>query len=309
MGKLHKPIADEAKSFKPVVLATGCGSGVGLALAHLLWKRTEFRVVVTARQKSLHFLLNQGFRDDDRFLIRALDINSPAERAGLINEIDSRWGGVNVLINNAGICLRSTLEHMTDEQELNSIQTNYLSPIALIRLALPKMREAGEGKIINLSSVSGIIGMPTMMSYSASKHALEGASEALWHELRPLGINVTLIQPGFIRSNSVDKVIRTEAAAKACTKLEMYSDYYASMEPFVNSMMQTSLTSAMDVANTIVRVIETQDPPLRIRATEDATVFGLLKKWMPERMFNEFIFGLLPGSGNWGLGYSNRRRR
>jgi len=95
---------------------------------------------------------------------------------------------------------------MTVADEQLQMQTNYFGPLALIRDLLPSMREKGRGKIINVSSVSGMIAMPTMASYSASKHALKGASEALWYEMKPYGINVSLIQPGFIKSNSFHNV-------------------------------------------------------------------------------------------------------
>jgi short-subunit dehydrogenase len=95
---------------------------------------------------------------------------------------------------------RAVVEHMSEPEEQHQFDTNYFGAVGLIRLVLPYMREIGRGKIINVSSVSGMLAMPTMGSYSASKYALEGLSEALWYEVRPLGINVSLIQPGFVKS-------------------------------------------------------------------------------------------------------------
>src|SRR5690606_8275736 len=127
----------------------------------------------------------------------------------------AKWDGVSILINNAGISYRAVVEHMNDKDEQLQMAVNYFGPVALIRLVLPFMREQGRGKIINISSVSGMLAMPTMASYSASKHALEGVSEALWYEAKPLGVNVSLIQPGFIRSKSFKNVYFTEASEKA----------------------------------------------------------------------------------------------
>ena len=196
------------QNFRPVILVTGCSSGIGLALGEMLHDLDNYRVVVTARARSLH-VLKERFAESDRFMIRPLDVKSELERIGLIHEINEKWGGVNILVNNAGISYRAVVEHMTEMDELNQIATNYLGAVGLIRLVLPSMRELGRGKIINVSSVSGMLAMPTMASYSASKYALEGFSEALWYEARPLGISVTLVQPGFIHSQSFKNVYYT----------------------------------------------------------------------------------------------------
>ena len=204
-----------AQDFKPVVLVTGVSSGIGLALARLLWIRDEYRVVVTAREQSLERIKKESFHNTERFWIRPLDVTSVEQRKQLIEEINREWGAVNILINNAGISYRAVIEHMDDESEFNQMNTNYLGPMALTRLVLPGMRRRGRGKIINISSVSGMLAMPTMGSYSASKYALEGASESLWYELKPLGIRVSLVQLGFIKSNSFRNVYLTQAS-KSC---------------------------------------------------------------------------------------------
>jgi short-subunit dehydrogenase len=193
------------QDFQPVVLVTGCASGIGLALARQLAKETRYRVVLTARTRSIEKLRNE-IKESDRIWLRELDVTNRDSRRELMQEIRAKWNRVNILVNNAGIAYRSVLEHMTEADERLQMSTNYLGPVALIRQVLPGMRRVGRGKIINVSSVSGMLAMPTMASYSASKYALEGMSEALWYEARPLGINVTLIQPGFVRSNSFKRV-------------------------------------------------------------------------------------------------------
>ncbi|MCB0370465.1 MAG: SDR family NAD(P)-dependent oxidoreductase, partial [Bdellovibrionales bacterium] len=181
--------------YKPIILITGASSGLGLALAELLYKQDQYRTAITARRFS-QLKLRQKFTEKDTFKIYELDITHPKSRINCLDKIRHDWGDVDIIINNAGICYRSVIEHMSEDDEQNQMSTNYLGPIALIKQILPSMREKGRGKIINVSSVSGMIAMPTMASYSASKHALEGASEALWYEMKPYGINVSLIQPG-----------------------------------------------------------------------------------------------------------------
>jgi short-subunit dehydrogenase len=309
MAWVHTLRRRRALGFQPVVLVTGCSSGVGFRLAQLLAERCEYRVIVTARQKSLPKLFEAGFKESHRFWIRPLDVTDEEERCRLIDEITRRWGGVNVLINNAGISYRSVVEHMSEEEELHQLSTNYLGPMALIRLVLPYMRKLGRGKIINVSSVSGMLAMPTMSAYSASKFALEGASESLWYELRPLGVNVSLIQPGFIRSDSFNNVYLSKAADSCCVESDAtYADYYRHMGPFVGRMMRRSFTTPDSVSRKILKVMKTENPRLRIPASLDALVFYYLRRLMPRRLFHHFLFALLPKTRRWGHGYSHARR-
>ena len=291
-----------------IILITGCSSGIGLALAKLLWRFPEYRVVATARENSLH-TLRGVLQETDRFWIRKLDVTSELERKFLIDEIEKQWGVVNILVNNAGISYRGTVEHMDDTSEFHQMNTNYLGPMALTRLILPGMRKRGRGKIINISSVSGMLAMPTMGSYSASKYALEGASESLWYEMRPLGINVTLVQPGFVHSRSFEKVYLSKAA-QSCSidPNDPYCDYYATMEPFVAKMMAWSRVTPEKVAKVVLKMIRKKNPPLRELVSLDATVFHFLRRFLPRRLLHEFLFFCLPGSRRWAQKYSKARR-
>jgi len=297
---------NQENKFKPVILATGCGSGIGWALAKLLYKQTQYRVIVTAREKTIH-KIRQEFREDDRFWIRALDVTSEFGRENLIDEINQKWGGVNILINNAGISYRSVVEHMTETDEVRQMSTNYFGPMGLIRLVLPNMRTQGRGKIISVSSVSGMLAMPTMASYSASKYALEGACEALWYECRPLGIDVSLVQPGFVRSSSFHQVYLTEHSDPKKNKSGPYRDYYEHMAPFVEKMMRRSPSNPQKIAKIILRTIQKERPPLWVPATLDALAFYYIRRLFPRRLLLPFLFNCLPGARHWGKGYSKKR--
>lgn len=295
-----------SQNYKPVVLVTGCSSGVGLALAKLLHQHPEYRVVATAREASLEKVRNH-FPDDERFIVRPLDIISEKSRIRLFEEVSRHWGGVDILINNAGISYRSVVEHMTEKDEEQQMATNYFGPMGMIRLALPYMRETGRGKIINVSSVSGMLAMPTMASYSASKFALEGASESLWYEMRPFGVTITLVQPGFIHSNSFRNVYHTEQSDPTRVWSGPYCDFYQNMTPFVEKMMSLSLTTPEKIAAQILQVIKTENPPLWIPATLDATVFYYLRRLLPRRILLPFLFWCLPNARAWGKKYSHKR--
>jgi short-subunit dehydrogenase len=294
--------------FRPVVLVTGCSSGIGLELVRLLCKDPHYRVVITAREKSLP-QLEAEFTTNERVLILPLDVTDPQSRAAVVKQVCRAWQGINILINNAGISYRSAIEHMDETSELHQMATNYLGPIGLIREVLPSMRAIGRGKIINVSSVSGMLAMPTMASYSASKFALEGASEALWYEMRPLGVNVTLIQPGFLRSNSFERVLFSPLASKCYIDgTNIYCDYYKEMGPFVARMMARSLTTPQKVAKLIIKVIQTENPPLRVPATLDAYFFYYLRRLLPRRILHPLLMMALPNSKNWAKAYTRSRR-
>lgn len=250
----------------------------------------------------------ESFRESDRFWIRSLDVTSEAERNALIREISDKWGGVNVLVNNAGVSYRAVVEHMNAAEEQHQFETNYFGPVGLIRAVLPHMRKLGRGKIINVSSVSGMLAMPTMGSYSASKYALEGISEALWYEVRPLGINISLIQPGFVRSKSFLNVQYSTQSGPEHGLEGLYADYYEHMTPFIERLMGLSLTTPASVARKILKTIQRKNPPLWIPATYDAQFFYYLRRFVPRRILLELLFATLPGVRLWARQYTNRKK-
>lgn len=281
-----------------VILVTGTTSGIGLELARKLVARPG-RLILTARESSLNILRDEGFVENERLRIRALDVSDFAAIHSLIYEIDAEWDGVDALINNAGISYRSVVEDMTDHDEMRQMATNYLGPMCLIRSVLPMMRRKRAGRIINISSVGGMMAMPTMASYSASKFALEGASEALWYELRPWNIQVSLIQPGFIRSESFRRVCYSENYL-AREDYSPYRAYYEQMERFVTLMMEHAPQTASDIADLILYTLDRRRPPLRVPATLDAHLFALMRRLLPRSLYHRLLYLLLPGIRQWG---------
>lgn len=284
----------------PVIFITGCSSGLGYALAKELYRLHRYRVVATVRDPKSLERLRAEMKEDDTFQFELLDVTDQKQREAVIAKTFQRWKAIDVLINNAGVSYRSVIEHMDDESEQRQLDVNYLAPMALIRLVIPTMREKGSGKIINVSSVSGMVSMPTMASYSASKHALEGATEALWYELRPFGISVSLLQPGFIRSRSFEKVYFSKKAALSKDLEGPYSEYYTHMGSFVEKLMLRSLATPEKITRRIIREIENPNSSLWIPATADAIVFYWLRKLLPRTLFHKFMYSRLPSIQNWG---------
>ncbi|MCC2679813.1 MAG: hypothetical protein K0R29_2389 [Pseudobdellovibrio sp.] len=288
-----------SKTAKPVVIVTGCGSGIGLEMARQLYFRDDIITIITTRKKSLH-LLHWEFTESSHFLIRELDITNEDNIYSLIQEVTEKFKRVDVIINNAAVCFRSVVEHMDVDSELLQLKTNYLGPFSLIRSALPIMREQRSGCIINISSVSGMLAMPTMGSYSASKHALEGATEALWYEGRPFGINVNLVQLGFVHSDSFKKVVYSKKAEMSAKLKGPHSEYYTSMTPMIERLMGFSTSSSTKVASKIISLIDNPTAQLRLPLTPDARLFGLMRKIVPSFILNRLLYLLLPGSLKWG---------
>lgn len=283
----------------PVIFVTGASSGIGLALVKQL-KTLPYRIVATAREASLPLITDAGIVDSDAVMVRALDLNRVRDYQELFSEIERVWDGVDILVNNAGVAYRSALEQISDQEELAQLQVNYLGAMSVIREVLPSMRRKRAGRIINISSVGGMMAMPTMGSYSASKFALEGASEALWYELKPWNISVSLIQPGFINSNSFKRVILSSGAKRALESDGPYAIYYREMSTFIERLMNGATATPEGVAAKIITVAKMRDPPLRVPATLDAHLFAILRRLLPRRIYHAILYRGLPGIKGWG---------
>jgi len=289
-----------------VVLVSGASTGIGLVLLKQL-QQFDFRVVATARKESLSRFASAGIKESEKLIIRALDVTEFDAHYAVIQEIYGKWGQIDVLVNNAGISFRSVQEHMDRQCEIEQFNTNYFGPMNLIRMVLPRMRENRRGHIINVSSVGGMMAMPTMGTYSASKFALEGASEALWYECRPWNIHVSLIEPGFIHSNSFRKVRLTEKSELSSkNESDHYHRYYHYMKLFIEkNMMHRAIATPETIAKKIIKVIHGKSPVLRVPATIDAWLFYYLRRILPRRVYHRALFRSLPHIKKWVPNASN----
>jgi short-subunit dehydrogenase len=290
-----------------VVLVTGASSGLGLALARRL-RETDFRLILTARESSLCRFEREGFRSGPSMWIRPLDVRHEEQRASIVREANERWGGIDVLINNAGVTFRCVVEHFTPECREEQMAVNFSAPMALTRLVLPRMRQKRSGRIINISSVGGMMAMPTMGLYSASKFALEGATESLWYEVRPWNIRVSLVEPGFIHSESFQNTRLTEESCQAMASAgHPYHAHYRFMSQFIARLMQRAQASPEAIAERVLQVMRAKDPPLRVPATFDAHLFALLRRLLPRRLYHRVLYAALPSIRAWGPAASLKR--
>ncbi len=287
-----------------VVLVTGASVGLGLALARrLIAEQTQqrYHIVLTSRESSLARFKEQGIDASETIWIRSLDVTDPQQRCDLVTEIDAKLGGVDILINNAGVAYRSCVEHVTEPERLHQMNIKFRSPLELIRCVLPGMRAKRCGRIVNISSVGGMMAMPTMSVYSASKFALEGASEALYYELKPWNVSVTLVQPGFMRSDAFAKVPYTVMSAKASSDCsDPYHEHYYHMEKFIAKMMNRALATPDSVAKKVARIARSKSPPLRVYGSLDAVAFAWLRCVLPRRFYTWLLYRNLPKVRQWG---------
>jgi NAD(P)-dependent dehydrogenase (short-subunit alcohol dehydrogenase family) len=182
-------------------LITGCSTGFGRALAELLLERGE-NVAATARRAEV-------LEDLDGALTLKLDVTRPEQIEAAVMAAQDRFGGIDILINNAGYGQIGTVEDTPLEAARAAIETNYLGALAMIRAVLPGMLAHGSGQIVNIGSVAGQIGFAGLGYYSASKFALAGLTESLGAELAGTGVQVTLAELGpfatdFTRSMAIE---------------------------------------------------------------------------------------------------------
>ncbi len=281
-----------------IVLITGCSSGIGKELLSI-FNRSPYKVVGTTLPESFETLSKDPMASSDRIWIRRLNVVDYEKASRIVRETEEKWGAIDILINNAGISYRSVVEDMGVEDEQTQIQVNYLGPMHLIRECIPSMRERRSGRIINISSVGGMMAMPTMASYSASKFALEGASESLWYELKPWNIHVTLVRPGFINSLAFRKVFYSKKRQES-QGASPYDPHYENMTQFVEKLMRKSPCTSESVARVIFKVAQARKPRLRVPGTIDARVFYFIRRLLPRLLYHKLLYHFLPGIRQWG---------
>jgi hypothetical protein len=218
----------------------------------------------------------------------------------VVQEIDEELGGVDTLINNAGITYRTVAEYATEAELTHQMAVNYEGPMALAALVLPRMRERRSGRILQISSAGGVVAMPTMGLYSASKFALEAASEAMHYELRPFGVQVTLVLPGFINSRGYEKSVVGKLSRRAIgDPNDPYHSHFTHMDRLIGRLMRLTRSSPESIAKTVVRTMARRRAPLRVLATWDAKLLWWLRRFLPQPIYVWLTYWTLPGIRTW----------
>ncbi|MGW0331805.1 oxidoreductase [Streptomyces sp. NPDC003011] len=259
---------------RPVALVTGASSGIGRETA-LALVAAGFDVVGTSRDTSRVTPL-----DGVTFL--GLDVADDASVAAAVHEVSERFGRIDALVNNAGVGSTGAAEETSVEQAQAVFDTNVFGVMRMVTKVLPYMRAQRRGRIINISSVLGFIPQPYMAVYAASKHAIEGYSESLDHEVREYGIRSLLVEPAYTRT-------AFEAnSAKPDTPLHAYAKQRQIADRVMAEAIRGGDAPAV-VAKAIVAAATDARPKLRYTAGTTAGRVSTLRRLVPARTFDKQI--------------------
>lgn len=299
--KMLNPTEGSNEQRRKVILITGSSVGIGLSLAKRLIENDNYFLVLTARETSHFRFKDESIYEAKNIWLRDLDVLNSDQIKTVIDEIVSKLGSVDILINNAGITDRSTVEDSSGIYRQVQMAVNYLAPFEIIGHVLSLMRKNRYGKIINISSAGGFMAMPTMSSYSASKFALEAASESLWYEMKPWDIHVTLVIPGFIDSlGFLNTTESSKCKTSSSDSTSTYFEHYKGMKKLISNNMHSSHSTNETIASKICKVIKMKKPPLRVYVTFDAWLFFWFRKILPPKIYHLIIYNFLPSISKWG---------
>ena len=237
----------------PIWFITGCSTGFGHELAKLVLAR-GWRAAVTARDKGRLAELVEGA--GDRVLALDLDVTDATQIKAAVAAAEARFGAIDVLVNNAGYGYQSSVEEGEEEEIREQFEANVFGLFAMTRAVLPGMRARRKGHVLNITSVAGFIGFPGSGYYAASKHAVEGFSDALAAEGAPLGIKVTCIAPGPFRTDWAGRSLRQTP--------NLIADYADTAGVRMQGTAEKSGTQAGDpvrAAAAMVHITEIDHPP------------------------------------------------
>jgi NAD(P)-dependent dehydrogenase (short-subunit alcohol dehydrogenase family) len=287
---------------QPVSLITGASSGFGLLIA-----------VELARRGQRVFASMRDLRKADRLKAAAaaagvsvelvtLDVTQQASIDAAVAEIEAKAGRIDILVNNAGFGLAGFAEDLTLDELRDQFETNFFGAVAVTKAVLPGMRVRRRGQIIMISSINGLLAVPCLSAYCASKFALEGFSESLRHELRPHNVYVVLVEPGTFKTEIFEQNRRVAKAAESES-----SPHYArarKIEAYVNNLVATITNDPREVALLVGKITATKQPRLRYLVGNDAQKEAFARRYLPfsliesemARLFGDPAGGQAPGS-------------
>lgn len=257
-----------------IALVTGASSGIGEATALRLVK-AGYKVYGSSRH---------GAQSAQRsFAMLPLDVTSDESVAAAVTELIRKEGRIDLLVNNAGFGVAPAGAEESSIQQAKAIfETNFFGLIRMTRAVVPHMRRAGHGRIINIGSVLGFLPMPYGALYSATKHAVEGYSESLDHELRTRGIRVSVIEPAYTKTRFDANFMAPDS------KLDEYRDVRVLLDKVLKKVMATADEPSI-VAEVVLQAAMDARPKLRYAAGGLANRLRLLRRFAPARLVDAGI--------------------
>jgi len=268
------------------ILITGCSTGIGLHSAKAL-KERGYRVFATARKpEDVSVLKNLGLESYQ------LDVTDATSRSSALNDILSQTNGeLFALFNNAGYMQAGAIEDISLETIRAQVETNFFGAVAMTQLVLPIMRKQGYGRIIQNSSILGIMTIPFYGAYNASKYALEGFTLTLRQELNHTDIKVSLINPGPIYSNLRENAYDIYQTTLKDQSKSAYQQVYKQLEAsYFKNRGHSSLTATPEIVyKALVHALESKHPRAHYFVGKPAKTMAILKHLLPERTFEWVI--------------------
>ncbi|WP_158937397.1 oxidoreductase [Burkholderia sp. S171] len=269
---------------------TGCDKGLGYAIAEAALEKGD-RVVATVFAADGKSALSEQF--GTRCLSRHLDVTDSKAVHEAVQQAEEEFGGIDVVVNNAGYGLVGAAEEIDSHEYRPMFEVNFFGLVEVTRAALAGMRRRRRGHIINLSSLVGFVGAPGFAFYSASKFAVEGFSESLAKEVGPLGIKVTMIEPGGFRSDFAGGSL-----ARSQTMIEDYASTSGATRDYLSTRHGTQPGDPALLGAVLTRLVDIEDPPLRLPLGRDALeqvsdkanfVRAELDKWSELSLSTNFV--------------------
>ena len=261
-------------------LVTGASSGMGKATAMKLLADGYVVYAAARRVDQMRDLEKLGAT------VLAMDITKDADIVAVVDRMTAERGGIDVLINNAGFGMYGAMEDTTIVDARYQFEVNVFGLARLTQLALPYMREQGAGKIVNLSSMGGKVYTPLGAWYHATKHAIEGWSDSLRLELKPLGIDVIVIEPGIIETEFGHVLIgpMIERSGQGA-----YADLAHKVAHSTEESYKSGGTPASTVANVIAKALTARRPKTRYAVGKYAKPLIAVRKWFGDRAYDRLI--------------------
>ncbi|MEO9308574.1 Short-chain dehydrogenase/reductase SDR [Nitrosotalea sinensis] len=224
---------------KKVVVITGASSGIGEQSAEKFAQLHAIVILVSRNEEKLQQISSRLSKYQTTILVYACDISKKDQVDKMAKFVIEKFGSVDVLVNNAGFGIYDTVEKIKVEEMESQMSTNFFGMMYCIKAFLPKMLEKRSGHIVNVASVAGSVGIPGMASYCASKFAMLGFSESLYHELKGTGVGITVVSPIMVRTNFFDHV--------SFGKMPRYSSTSLDPKTVANAIIKASSSPRLEI--------------------------------------------------------------
>lgn len=254
-----------------IILVTGASSGFGKITVNMLAQKGH---IVYGTSRKMAENMENGVR------MLQMDVTDPNSIQSAINQIIKEQGRIDTVVNNAGVGISGALELATDEEIEWQMNTNFMGMVKVCKAVLPFMRKARKGKIINISSIAGVVAVPFQGFYSASKYAIEGYSEALASEVRSFGIRICLVEPGDFHTNFT--------ANRNISSITATDEDYGKIFTRTMEIIEKAENNGSDpkqLGHTICKLVDTKNPAFRTKVGPiEQVLFAHVRGILPARL-------------------------